>query len=415
MFSNYLKITLAVMQRRKFFTFISLFGISITLTILILMTAFYEHLFGQKYPEKLQERTLYSMRIDEEDTIQQGIRSGPMSVYFIKKYIETMKTPEKVGYATMGNTINTYGNGKKLKLYYKYTDPNFWDIVQFEFLEGKAYQQQQFDNNEQVAVINDITRDDYFGKGVQAVGKTIEFDGLQLRVIGVIRGCAITRMVVSADIYMPYYLEKRDQKKVGFNGSYIPMVLAKSPADFAAIQAEYEDLIPKIPIPVESNFKPHRLKSRLSPYFNSIVGGTFISDDDGTAQTRFYIFSVLFALLFMSLPAINLVNINVSRIMERSSEIGIRKAFGASSKTLVYQFVIENILMTIIGGVLALVISALFIWWFNGSGLIAYADLTINWTVVVVTLTLSVVFGLMSGVLPAWRMSKLPIVDALKG
>ncbi len=52
------------------------------------------------------------------------------------------------------------------------------------------------------------------------------------------------------------------------------------------------------------------------------------------------------ALLFMLLPTVNLVNLNVSRIMERASEIGVRKAFGASSRTLVGQFVVENLVLT---------------------------------------------------------------------
>ena len=53
----------------------------------------------------------------------------------------------------------------------------------------------------------------------------------------------------------------------------------------------------------------------------------------------------------MLLPAINLVNLNVSRILERASEIGVRKAFGASSRTLVGQFVVENVVLTLVGGV----------------------------------------------------------------
>ena len=142
--------------------------------------------------------------------------------------------------------------------------------------------------------------------------------------------------------------------------------------------------------------------------------GGLLGAEEGKAQQRFFTIAILFALFFMSLPAINLVNINVSRILERSSEIGIRKSFGASAKTLVYQFVFENILITLIGGALALIISAGILWWFNNSHFIDYADLTINWTVVIITIVLSLIFGLMSGVLPAWRMSKLPIVEALR-
>ena len=57
----------------------------------------------------------------------------------------------------------------------------------------------------------------------------------------------------------------------------------------------------------------------------------------------------------MLLPAVNLVNLNASRIMERASEIGVRKAFGASSRTLVGQFVVENVVLTLIGAALGFV------------------------------------------------------------
>ena len=57
------------------------------------------------------------------------------------------------------------------------------------------------------------------------------------------------------------------------------------------------------------------------------------------------------ALLFMALPAMNLVNLNISRILERASEIGVRKAFGASSWTLVGQFLVENLILTLVGSV----------------------------------------------------------------
>ncbi len=319
-----------------------------------------------------------------------------------------------MGFSSTPNTVNTYGNGKKLKLYFKYTDPIFWEILSFEFLEGRAITQQNFDNNEAVAVINDNTRDDYFGKGVAAVGKTIEINGQQLRVIGVVRGSPITRMMVSADVYMPYHLQKTDPLSPGFNGSYQAIVLARNEADLSKVQAEYNEIVPRIPLQQDGDFKPHLLITKLHPYFESIMTGGLFGNDEGKAQERFYLMAILFAFFFMSLPAINLVNINISRILERSSEIGIRKAFGASAKTLVYQFVIENVLLTLIGGAIALIVAACFLWWFNNSHLIDYADLTINWTVVAVTIALSLIFGLMSGVFPAWRMSKLPVVEALR-
>ena len=61
----------------------------------------------------------------------------------------------------------------------------------------------------------------------------------------------------------------------------------------------------------------------------------------------------------MTLPAINLINLNLSRILERASEIGVRRAFGARRGTLLGQFLVENIVLTFVGGILGLFFSAL--------------------------------------------------------
>ncbi len=114
------------------------------------------------------------------------------------------------------------------------------------------------------------------------------------------------------------------------------------------------------------------------------------------------------------MPAINLVNVNVSRIMESASEIGVRKAFGAPSKTLLWQFIVENIFITFIGGIFALILSFLTIKFINSSGWIAYADLTINFTVFAVSVLVALFLVFYRAYLPAFRMSKLKIVDALK-
>lgn len=401
------------MKRRKFFTFISLFGISMTLTILIVLTAFYEHVFSGNYPESYRDRTLYGIRLTMTEKASGFMNSGPMNITYINKFVKTLKTPEKVAFATQPNTVNTYHNGKKWKLFFKYTDPVFWEVTQFEFLEGQPYTQRNIDNNEAVAVINDGTRDDYFGKGVSALGKTIEINGMQLRVIGVVRGSPLTRMMVSADVYMPYHLQKREAEEKNYSGTYIAIVLARSTEDIAKIKAEYADVVSRIPLVKFTDFTPDRLDSNLGTYLETTVTDELFRSGSGLA--KFYLLAFMLALLFMTLPAINLVNINVSRIMERASEIGIRKAFGASVRTMTGQFVVENIIVTMIGGALALILSALFLWWFNHSHLIEYADLKIDWIVVAVAFTLSLIFGLMSGVYPAWRMSKLPVVEALKG
>ncbi|RYD69933.1 MAG: FtsX-like permease family protein, partial [Sphingobacteriales bacterium] len=153
--------------------------------------------------------------------------------------------------------------------------------------------------------------------------------------------------------------------------------------------------------------------SNADPFFASMTRRVF-GDGTNNGSTRVVSILGLLVLLFLLLPTINLVNINITRIMERSSEIGVRKAFGASSKTLVYQFMVENLILTFLGGIIGVVLSAIIIYLINGANLISNMHLSINFTVLFYSLIACLLFGLVSGVYPAWRMSKLNVVKALK-
>ncbi len=79
--------------------------------------------------------------------------------------------------------------------------------------------------------------------------------------------------------------------------------------------------------------------------------------------------------------------------MERSSEIGVRKAFGASSKTLVYQFIVENLILTLLGGFIGIVLSIIILKIINSENLIPNLELSLNLTVLFIGLLICLVFG----------------------
>jgi putative ABC transport system permease protein len=101
--------------------------------------------------------------------------------------------------------------------------------------------------------------------------------------------------------------------------------------------------------------------------------------------------------------------------MERRAEIGVRKAFGATNAQLVRQLVTENLLLCAVGGILGLAGARLALWWLEGSGLIPYLKIELNLAVFGWGMLIALVFGLLSGVLPAWKMARLDPVHALKG
>ena len=415
MLKNYLKITFAVMRRRKFYTFISLFGISLTLTVLLIITAFFDNLFAPNYPEINRDRTLYASRIQQNDTVHNDLSMSDMSYYFIDHYVGALKTPEKIS-AVGNSTINTYFNGQKAKIRIKYTDANFWEIMGFDFMEGKAFNSATIKSRDNALIISSDFRDKYFGKDVAVVGKTAEIGSDIFHIVGVVRSCSFVQgHFAVGDMYMPYTSDKSLGENLTYTGRYSAIVLAKNTEDLATIQAEFKALLPKIPLQKEGDFTPHILYVNLDTAINDFIYD-IAGDGEKSGKPIFIAVIVSFAFLFMSLPALNLINVNISRIMERASEIGIRKAFGASANTLTIQFIVENIILTIMGGLLALLFSAFIIAYINrvGIGDAEYLTLKINWTVAIVAFILSLIFGLLSGVYPAWRMAKLSVVSALK-
>jgi putative ABC transport system permease protein len=410
MLKNYFKIAIAVLKRRKFFTFISLFGISLTLTILILVAAFFDHLFGASYPDTHRDRSLYINRIILQNEKDWNITSPP-SFYFLDHYVAKLKTPSKIAISSNFRRTNTYVNNKKLSITYKYTNDQYWEVLEYEFVEGKPYNKQQIDNSERVAVISVDARDKYFGKGEQVVGKFMEADNIQYRVIGVVKDVPTTMPHVYSEIYLPYTVAKSDvTADRSLTGNFNAILLADSENDLETIKEEYQQMAAKIPLPDKEY---DRMYTYADSYLVSFIRNIFGQGEDSGLGTFYTMISVCL-FLFLLLPTINLVNINISRIMERYSEIGVRKAFGASSRTLVLQFIVENIILTFLGGVIGIVVSLVLLSIFNNSGMIPNAHLGINLTVLFYTVLACLVFGFISGVYPAWRMSRMQVVSALK-
>ncbi len=413
MLKNYLKIALKVLLRRKFFTFISLFGISFTLVVLMVATALFDHAFGPLPPETKTDRMLGIYTVRMEMTEKGMARTAAAPYWFLDRYVRTLTTPEKVSIFSSQRTVSGFKDGVKHILFFKRTDGEFWQILDFDFLEGGPFTAQDEKEANMVAVINAATRQTFFAGG-PAVGKTIEVDGQSFRVVGVVPNVPIFRITSYADVWVPLSTAKSNSYLRESTGSFWALMLAGSHDDVPKIKEELQSVIQNVEFPNPNEF--NTIIAAAETLFESVGRGLF-SQDRNTGDYSAHLFALLLtlAILFMLLPTLNLININVSRIMERASEIGVRKAFGASSWILVGQFVVENVILTLVGGVIAFFGAILILNVLNNSGLIQYADFQMNYRIFLYGLAVALFFGLFSGVYPAWKMSRLHPVEALRG
>jgi putative ABC transport system permease protein len=412
MLKHYLTLALKVLWRRKFFTFISLFGISFTLMVLTVITAMFDHAFGPGAPEPRLNRTLFADHAVMYGPHSQWSSSAGFKLF--DQYARNLPGVERLSVYEEEKTVESFVNGVKIRSSLKRTDDEFWRILDFSFLEGGALGTDDVHQARFVAVINATTRQRFFD-GRPALGRTLEADGQRFKVVGVVEDVSEFRGAPFADIWVPYTTAKTDAYKREVMGDWRAMALATDTAAMAGIHDEFNSRLLRVELPDPKNYQAivAPFETKLESFARSMP--TASRKDPERQVSKFIGALVALGLLFVLIPTVNLVNINISRIMERASEIGVRKAFGAPARTLVGQFLVENILLTLVGAAVGFALSILALRVIQRSGIVSYGQFTLNPRVFAWAVMLAIAFGLISGVYPAWRMSRLNPVDALKG
>ena len=406
MFENYLKMSWKVLLRRPFFTFISLIGISFTLMILTVGVAFYENSYAPTGMMKNFDRVISISHFKQYNTDNTGFNDGPLGICLINKYIKTLKKPSRISLSSSVRLTKIFKDKLKLESNLRYTDAQFWDIASFEFMKGRPFNEAEVKNGSRVVVVDEKTCLEFFGT-IDVIGKEIEISDLKYKVAGVIENVPSIRNLVFANIFLPYTSGKINLTDENYLGSYSCLLLANKKDDIEEIKAEWKNMVSRLTLPKQFS----KAESETNTLFDCLINNYTSSD---TSHTTFIAALVLLLLLFLLLPSLNLVNLNITRIMERSAEIGVRKSYGASSQTLVVQFIVENIFLTLIGGVIGLILSFIVLKIISLSDFLPGIHFSINAMVVIYSIISSLFFGLLSGAYPAWKMSKLNIMKALK-
>lgn len=414
MIANYFKIAIRVLGRRKFFTFISLFGITLTLVVLMVAAAVLDNMFAARAPESRFDRVVgvYTLGLYGE----RGGYTGFPGYRFVDQYARGLAGAEETSIFSVQQPMTTYHEGRKVETHLRRTDGAYWRILDFKFLEGGPYTEADNRDAKFVAVITDDMREKLFGRAA-AVGKSFDLDGQRFRVVGVVRAVPITRFVGFSEVWAPLRTMKTRDYERQMLGPFGAVILGKSKADFPKLRKEFDERLTHFQFedPKEYNRVAAGLDTTFEMAARNMIGNNATGAVERNRPLILRSIMAAIALLFLTLPTVNLVSINLSRIMERASEIGVRKAFGASSRALIGQFVMENVLLTVIGGAIGFVLSTLILGAMSRAQFIPYAIFDVNLRIFFYGMLLAAFFGIVSGVYPAWRMSRMHPVNALRG
>ncbi|MBV7539006.1 ABC transporter permease [Duganella sp. sic0402] len=410
MLRNYLLTACKVFMRRKLFTAINLLCIVLTLVVLMVITALLQNTFYPAGVEGKSERFVQMVMVQSTNAEKTTQRRGTLGYKLIEQYLKPLKNAELVSTTGLPQSVSVYQEGRVSDQMMRLTDAEYWKILDFNVVSGRVINADDVAQGRMVAVLNETTARKLF-PGLPYLGQKFSANGQTFTVIGVVQD----EMHVNAyaDIWTPISAQPSSDYKNNIFGGFGAIILARSADDLPALKQEIIAAAKSVQYEDPTVFNEFHFwgDSKLALFSRTLLSS---EAEDGDAGTLLTIIVVLM-LLFMALPALNLINLNVGRIMERSSEIGVRKAFGATSRQLVAQLVLENVLLCLIGGAIGLAGAAAVLWWLEGSGLIPYLKVSLDLAVFGYGLLITLVFGILSGVIPAWKMSRLAPVHALKG
>lgn len=416
MYKTYFKQALQMLRQNPFISVMSILGTAFA--IMMIMVIIVSDNIGnvEIKPEVNRGRTYYSSYFVVRDTTDNRfVMSGGLNYSQIRDYFYTMKVPEAVSAYQDAKLAIVSREGERTthKTDMRMADDAYWKIFSFDFIEGGPFTSEEFDAGIRRAVIDRTTARTLF-KGEKAVGKTMLVDHVPYTVSGVVRDVSPIFGMAYGQVWIPYSSRQGFTSLFGFTVA----MMAKDPADHPLIAEEMEELERRYlsaNAPRDIDFG-----TALSHAGFARSNWDTISYDESLRRNRRAALGR--ALLFMVLvlvPALNLSGFSVSRMKKRIEEIGVRKAFGARTGTVLVQVLYENVITSLIGGLIGLVLTytAIFLMkgWLLGvdaGAAIPFRALVSPWLFGVV-IVLCVLFGVISSGIPALNAARKKIVDSL--
>ncbi|SDR96299.1 putative ABC transport system permease protein [Formosa sp. Hel1_31_208] len=407
LFKESFSFAINALRNNKLRTFLSLLGITIGIFSIIAVLAAVDSLdrsikdqlsgldkntmyltkysFGPSEVPRWQRDNFPQVEYNDFEFIERNITDIDAMAYVIFGGSENLKYE---GTTVSGVTVTPVSNG-------------IYDIENFKVEKGRFYTEAESNSGSNVIVLGSATAVNLFDN-LNPVGKTIRAYGRKLTVIGVLKKVG-SGLGDSPDerAYVPANFVRRF-KNGGANG--LPGAVIIKPQkniDFEAFESvlkqkyrAYRGLKADEP----DNFFVNKL-SGLTDFVDGIIG--FMNGAGWVIST----FSLL-------VGGFGIANIMFVSVRERTNLIGIQKSLGAKNKFILFQFLFEAVILSVLGGLIGIVLV-----WFVSLAATAMVDdfeFILSFYNIFIGFSLSTVIGLISGVIPAFSASRLDPVEAIR-
>ena len=421
---NYFRQIYYEMKHQRMMTWVSISGTA--LAIFLVMTFFMTEnvKMVEMAPETDRQKILIGSGVHvltlSEEGEKIGSTAGSLSYKKAKELYKDLDGVVKESYQSSwsGPQEISIKGSRPISLITKDVDADFWDFYDFKFLYGQPYDRASCDAGERKVVLTQSSARKLF-KEDDVVGREIKIGDNEYRICGVIEDVDPLLSLTFSNVYCPF--SKSDMESDYWMCNVSVALLPEEGVDIQHLKNQVKGRYAAWNSQLSSEQK--KAVYHATPWDIELWStGEFVTADDprpARSKTTTYL---IYGLLLI-LPAINLSSMTKGRLRHRVSEIGVRRAFGAKRKSIVWQLLGENLIITIAGGVIGLVICLLFmnmassfLFQFSSVKFSTSLDLLYStpsmsmlftWTNFFFALAMCLILNILSATMPAWRASRL--------
>lgn len=372
-------------------------------------------------PESNRDRMLYGMFFHLESN-EEGAGSGSanLSYNMARRLYGDLDGVAEVSYFDKDPSHNDLKgpSGKKFTGAIRFADDAFWRIYDHTLLSGRFFTADEVAAKSRVAVLSESTARRLFNDA-SPLGGHFQQNHADYEVIGVVADVSPLASMAYGEVYVPVDRDVIwEMNGLQVFGPFTAAMLLEPDTDKEAVRgqvlARYRE------VDSELNAEGYRTVYHESPFSQEViasgVAGSNVTPDVSGGRTLRY---VLYAILLI-VPAINLSTMLHSRLRRRVSELGVRRAFGCTRRRIISDIISENLIVTVIGGVIGLAAGIIFARCYDGlytnSGGEAVRPalgLLLDWRILLSAFAACFILNIISASVPAWQASRLRPVEAI--
>jgi putative ABC transport system permease protein len=384
-------------------SFLSMLGIIIGVAAVIIMMA-----IGQGSKESIRKElstmgtNLLTIRPGAD--MRGGVRQDPSSMQTLKVADYQRIMAEKKFVTNVSPEVNAagqviYGNNNTNTTVYG-ESPEYLDIKLWTVERGDCFTEEDIRKAAKVAVVGKTIVTELFGENVDPVGKTIRFKSIPLRIVGVLKSKGYNSWGMDQDnvIIAPYTTVMKRINAQTYFSSIVCSALTEELSD-AAIEELTQILR-----------ENHKLKGDAADDFTIRSQAEIMETMSSTMDTVTLIL-VVAAAFSLLVAGIGIMNIMLVSVTERTKEIGLRMAVGATGAVISLQFLIESVLISLTGGLLGILLGfSISEWIVPAFGMPSSVP---AWSIYV-SFLVCVFIGVLFGYIPAQKAANMDPIEAIR-